>query len=60
MLVKLNEIIVQIPILPPNKKNWALGSQNYHRNFVKFHKMPTIKSTPKCFQMLIKMSEIIE
>ena len=45
MLIKFNEGIVQIPLPPPNKKNWALGSQNYHINFVKFPKMATIKLT---------------
>ena len=24
---KLNEIIVEVPLPPPNKKNWALGPQ---------------------------------
>ena len=45
MLIKLNEGIVHIPLLPLNEKKWALGSQNYHRNFVKYPKMATIKLT---------------
>ena len=60
MLIKLNEGIVQVPLPPPNIKNWALGSQNYHRNFVKFSKMATIKWTHRYYKILIKLSDIIE
>ena len=60
MLIKFNEGIVQIPLPPPNKKKWALGSQNYHRNFVKFPKMARIKWTHRYYQILIKMIDIIE
>ena len=58
MLIKLNEIIVEVPLLPPNQKNWALELK---RSLVanKSSKMSEIKRTYKHYLMLTKLNEII-
>ena len=58
MLIKLNEIIVEVPFLPPNKKN---GPKDHKRSLAanRILKMPKFKMTNKLCLMLTKVNEII-